>query len=78
MKSFFWQFFALTQEIFANVVNLPFYGLGFLQFLFPLFAKGQREEKNLNGRKWKTCELLLMCIFQSHILNLTNFVITMF
>lgn len=32
--------FPLTQEIFANVVNLPFYGLGFLQFLFPLFARG--------------------------------------
>lgn len=68
----------LTQEIFVNVVNLPFYGLGFLQFLFPLFAGRQREEENVNGRKWETSELLLMCIFQSDTFNFTNFVIAMF
>lgn len=51
--------FPLTQEIFVNVVNLPFYGLGLLQFLFPLFARGQTEEENMNGRKRETHELLL-------------------
>lgn len=43
--------FPLTQEIFVNVVNLPFSALGFLQFLFPVFARGQKEEENVNVRK---------------------------
>ena len=41
----------LTQEIFVNVVNLPFSALGFFQFLFPVFARGQKEEENVNERK---------------------------
>lgn len=36
--------FPLTQEIFVNVVNLPFYGLGFYNFFF-LFLQGGRERK---------------------------------
>lgn len=39
--------FPLTQEISMNVVNLPFYGLGFLQVLFPPFSGEGRERKRM-------------------------------